>query len=375
MLETLRYQDQELDYIGITPKELINALTLDDVVNFLRSLGVNQLEINSERGYIICPTICHNPLNEEASMKLYWYQNYKLFHCYTECNENMSIFQLYQKVMEINYSPVTLEEALIYVRQCLTHEITQAPQKNKRNIIDYEKYKYDTFIPELPEYNKCMLSYFTHYYHPTWLRDGITPAVMDKFNIGFSISQNKIVIPHFDIKDRLIGIRARTINPEEIEATKMKYGPIKIADTLYSHAIHFNLYGINLHKQAIAQRRIALIVEAEKSVMLDDVYENDNSIAIACCGLSFNKYQVSLLTDILGANEIIIGFDKEYETWNSLQARQFKQTIIKQCNKYKHKASFSYIWDYDNVLKEKDSPLDRGQDVFNHLYKTRVKVV
>ena len=35
-------------------------------------------------------------------MKLYWYQNYKVFHCYTECNESMSIFELYMKYIFLN---------------------------------------------------------------------------------------------------------------------------------------------------------------------------------------------------------------------------------------------------------------------------------
>jgi len=290
MIETLRYQDPELDYIGLTAKDIIDSLTLEDVVNFLKTLGVNRIEINTERGYIICPTICHNLLTDEASMKLYWYQNYKLFHCYTECNENMSIFQLYQKVMALNYAPVTYEEALIYIRRCLTHDIVNYTSLKKQNSINYDKYIFDANIPKLPEYDQNILSYFTHYYHPLWLKDGINESTMDKFKICFSISQNKIVIPHFDIDNRLIGIRARTIDPQEIEATKMKYGPIKIADTLYSHAVHFNLYGINWHKDGIKRRRTALIVEAEKSVMLDDIYESENSIAVACCGLSFNKY-------------------------------------------------------------------------------------
>ena len=43
------------------------------------------------------------------------------------------------------------------------------------------------------------------------------------------------------------------------------------------------------------------------------------------------------------------------------------------CKKYSNQAKFSYIWDYDNVLKEKDSPFDRGKDIFEQLYKTRVK--
>ena len=37
-------------------------------------------------------------------------------------------------------------------------------------------------------------------------------------------------------------------------------------------------------------------------------------------------------------------------------------------------AQFSYIWDYDNLLEEKDSPYDKGQEVFEELYRNRIKV-
>ena len=44
------------------------------------------------------------------------------------------------------------------------------------------------------------------------------------------------------------------------------------------------------------------------------------------------------------------------------------------CKKYSNQASFSYIWDFDNLLKEKDSPFDRGKEIFEELYKNRIKV-
>ena len=105
-----------LNSMGV--KDVINSLTIDDVAQFLESLGVQVIKSES---YLICPTICHNPLEEAETMKLYWYQNYKVFHCYTECNEAMSIFTLYQKYMAINQHPVTNEEAENYVKNCLKH--------------------------------------------------------------------------------------------------------------------------------------------------------------------------------------------------------------------------------------------------------------
>ena len=196
---------------------------------------------------------------------------------------------------------------------------------------------------------------------------------MDKFNISFSIGQNKIIIPHFDINGRLIGIRGRALNPEDIELGK--YRPVQVGSIIYSHPLQFNLYGIYEHQEGIKLRRQAIIAEAEKSVMLDDGYYGKFSNCVACCGSVFNKYQISMLTDILGANEIIIALDKEYTDWRTDKAKKYREKIEHMCRRYLNQATFSYIWDYDNVLEEKDSPFDKGKDVFEHLYKTRVKII
>lgn len=372
MVASLQGIDPELDLLDISLEDIVNSITLEDVRIFLESLGVDQIAIYEEKGYLVCPTICHNPLDEAESMKLYWYQNNKIFRCYTECNEAMSIFTLYQKFMALNYHKVSFEEAVDYVKKCIRH-ITVSNSKKYKSPINYEQYKFDSTVPELTEYPKEMLSYFLCKHHPLWLKDGIKPEVMDKFNIGFWNRENKITIPHFDINGRLIGIRARTLNPEEAELYG-KYRPVQIGTTLYAHPLHFNLYGIYEHQEAIRQCRKAIIVEGEKSVLLDDGYYGEWSTAVACCGSNINKFQISLLTNVLGANEITIAFDKEYEDWRSNEAREYQEKIRNMCKKYKGQATFYYIWDIDNLLARKDSPYDKGKEIFEKLYKHRIRI-
>ena len=57
---------------SMTEYELVQYLTLDIVESFLRNLGVEQIEKGNN--YLICPTICHNRLEDATSMKLYYYQ-------------------------------------------------------------------------------------------------------------------------------------------------------------------------------------------------------------------------------------------------------------------------------------------------------------
>ena len=372
MTSSLQGLDEELDLLDVSIQDIIDSITLEDVKTFLESLGVEQIAMYPEKGYLVCPTICHNPIDEAESMKLYWYQNNKIFRCYTECNEAMSIFELYKKFMRINYHSIEFEEAVDYVKKTLKH-ITVSNKKKYKSDLNLEKYNFDSAIPQLTAYPKEMLTYFLHKHHPLWLKDGIKPEVMDKFNIGFWNLENKITIPHFDINGRLVGIRARTLDKEEAEEFG-KYRPVQIGNTLYSHPLHFNLYGIYEHQNGIKMRRSAIIAEGEKSVLLDDGYYDNFSNTVACCGSNINKFQIGLLTNVLGANEITIAFDKEYEDWRSNEAREYRVKIENMCKKYKGQATFYYIWDMDNLLGYKDSPFDKGKDVFEELYKKRIKV-
>lgn len=373
MIRSLSELDKEIDKINLTTYDIINALTIKDVMTFLDSLGVEQYAVNKDRGYIICPTICHNALHEPASMKLYWYQDNKIFRCYTECNEAMSIFKLYKKFCKLNFDREPTDyEAKEYILSCIKHEVIHTEYEDNEYVLDLEKYQYTTEIPELPEYPAGVMDYFSKYYHPSWLKDGITPAAMDKFNIKFSLGQNKIIIPHYDINGRLIGIRGRALEKAEVE-NYGKYRPIQIGQTIYSHQLHFNLYGIHEHKDGIQKRKMAIIAEAEKSVLLDDGYYGDLSNTVACCGSNINKYQIALLTK-LGVDEIVIALDKEYTDSYDSKGKEYRKKLEDICNKYKSLAMFSYIWDYDNLLEEKDAPFDKGKETFEYLFRNRVKV-
>lgn len=119
---------------------------------------------------------------------------------------------------------------------------------------------------------------------------------------------------------------------------------------------------------------LEIIEEMEKSVLKDETFYGKDSFAVACCGSNLNKYQVALLVKVFGVNDIIIAFDKEYEKLYSEQEKKYRKKLVDICKKYNHLASFSYIYDEQNLLDLKDSPNDKGQEIFEKLYKKRIKV-
>ena len=70
-----------------------------------------------------------------------------------------------------------------------------------------------------------------------WLKEGISQEVMDSYGIAFDPVMWGIVIPHYDINGKLIGIRERTlIKEEEING---KYKPAILNYQMYNHPLRF----------------------------------------------------------------------------------------------------------------------------------------
>ena len=327
-------------------------------------LGANRYEEHDNE--IIFPTICHNENADDASMKLYYYKNTKLFHCYSGCDETFDIYQLFEKRYQLIKKEYNYVNDIIGVIKKDYHNYTTFFEENEYKKLS-DNYKKQFTEIQLTKYNKNILSIFEKYYTPEWLNDGITIDAMNKFNILYSINQNKIIIPHYDIDNNLIGIRARSLNEEDIQIGK--YMPIKIEGKIYAHPLAYNLYGLNLNKEAIARNHFAIVYESEKSVLLQEGLFNNNSVAV--CGSNFNKFQIQTLVKC-GAEEIIIAFDKEY--YNNQEKEQYFYKLWNKIIKYKQYCKMSFIIDNENLLNLKDSPIDRGHDILMQLLKKRVKV-
>src|SRR5699024_3116536 len=115
--------------------------------------------------------------------------------------------------------------------------------------------------------------------------------------------------PHFDVNNRLIGIRGRALSDEEAERFG-KYRPLKIGKTLYSHPLSMNLYNLNKSKENIRKAKAVIVFESEKSCLkMQSYYGHDSVISVAVCGSSVSSYHIVLLQE-LGVTEIIIAFDR-----------------------------------------------------------------
>lgn len=347
-----------IDYQGI-----IEQLDRQKVINLMEQLGVD--DYIEHHDYVIFPTICHNEDPSEASMKLYYYENSHLFMCYTECG-GQNIFQFlkhYYETRNIDYD--WYQDIYKVILDCSNFKENRAGAPVYKKIRD--KYRRQE-ITELPTYSEKVLSCFTKFYTPEWLNDGISREAMDKFNILYSIPQNKIIIPHYNINNKLVGIRGRALNEWEVENIG-KYMPVQIENKWYSHPLSLNLYGLNKTKDNIRKEGICFLFEAEKSVLQMDSFERPNCAA-AVCGSQFNKFALKILIQNCHPKEIVICFDKEEKPGEEI----YFNKLYSIGKKYSNYANFSFIYDRENLLNLKDSPTDRGESVFEQLLQRRVKV-
>lgn len=292
--------------------QIANNLTPENIINLVTELGADRyVETDS---YILFPTICHNIDSAEAKMKLYYYKKNKKFHCYTACGDNFNIFTLFErryKLLGIEYN--FYQDIVLKIKTKSNIKPTIQGFQNKYVSI-MDKYIKQEIEVDIPHLNPSLLNIYTFNPTPMWLEDGISKEAMRRYNILFSIDENKIIIPHYNEKGYLIGIRGRAINPEDI--IKGKYMPVFIEGKIKAHPLGYNLYGLNFVQGNIRRKKMAIIGEGEKfALQYDTIFGHNENIAVAACGSNLSSYQVDLLMKS-GAERILIAFDKEGKDWD-----------------------------------------------------------
>lgn len=298
--------------------EIKNNLTLDDIENLLTYFNGEPRRQNNN--IIISRTICHCG----NSHKLYYYDNTKLFKCYTDCpEESFDVGELVIKIKHQEGQEITLPQATQFLQDYfhLSDNVDkdffgkQSEFQDWQILNNYLNNNDDMDskqIVELKKYDEKILSFLPHPRILPWEREGITRESMQHHKIAYNPSNQGIVIPHYDEDNFLIGIRERTLIKEnEIYG---KYRPMYLNRQMYNHPLGFSLYNLNNSKNNIKILKKAIVFEGEKSCLkYESYFGQENDISVAICGSSLSKYQINLLI-AAGAEEIVIAFDKQFQS-------------------------------------------------------------
>lgn len=359
-----------------------DALTEEDIIKIATELGSSSYKRESQKELIFNTSICHSG----NSMKLYCYRNETedghyiwQFHCYT-CGDSYNVFELVLRARRNQGIILTFPQAVKYVASISNNMFySNTDAEHIDRITDWDwinrlknaKRKKNE-IPVLSEINEHILEIFCPYPHENWLKEGISRVSMKKYQISYWGKENKIIIPHRDINGRLIGIRGRSLNKDEVEAG-FKYMPISIEGKELAHKLGNNLYGLCQNEEAIKRVKKVVLFESEKSVLLCDTYYHQNNFSLAVCGSSLTDTQCRILRK-LGVNEVMLAFDKEYEDSNSREAEAYGNKLLGLANKLTPFCTVYILWDRESLLERKDSPADRGKEILERLMKTKVEI-
>lgn len=352
-------------------------MTENNIKDILYSLGA---EISyDDVDYMITNTVCHCGNKN----KLYYYKESGMFYCYTNCG-SMDIIELVKNHFE--YEDDEFYKCLEYICNIANIEFRKQGFGNKKlkTISDFEfirkynkiskKTNEDINVKHIQVYNEDILKTFQSFYYDGWVNEGISINTMRKFEIKYCVAKQQIIIPHRNISNQLIGVRARNLLPESIE-TSGKYIPFNRGSFYYKHPLGENLYGLNLNINHIIKHKKIMLVEAEKSVMQTDTMFTGDNFTVALCGSNFTTIQRDIILNLIlnhDVKEIIFALDKQYEKSDTEEYEKWIVKIKKMVDNLSTITKVSVILDNSNLLNYKDSPTDKGKDTFLKLYDTRI---
>ena len=383
----------------IGAKEVIEMLSWEDIQKIMHHMGADEKK-TSKDNELLFHSICHH----SNSFKLYFYKDSKLFHCYSQCG-SMTLFDVVANVQGY-YGEDSFQQSFDYV--CKFFNIDRNEGKSNKHgfgkqienienelkiLNSHKKREVKREFKMLPTYKETYLNLYQSYYPIEWLEEGITEEVLDAYEIKMDLLEQRIIIPHRDIFERLIGIRCRNYKEELVEDGK-KYMPVYVGDVCCSYPMEFNLYGLWRSKNNIIKQKRVALFESEKSPLkYESIYGADNNISAAMCSMNFTHVQRDILL-LLGVQEINICYDKQYELDKleyfknknnkdlTEEERIEKKKKINEYNSYFKKLLKIYrlvgnymqmyvLADFGNRLDYKDAPIDRGREIYEELFEER----
>src|SRR5699024_7930595 len=281
---------------------LKTSLSNNDILDLL---DVFQSEPKVENSAIVSRTVCHNGVGY-GSHKLYYYSESYLFNCYSNCH-SMDVFELVMKVKNVEFI-----EAFNFLKDFFQiNEQSDISPDERIETRFFDKFNKKTEFKKLPSYNKKVLRVFDDKYHVSWVRDYISPDIMKKYNIKLDILRQRNIIRHYDIDDRLEGIRARNIDEDIVERGMTYVRPITSKTTNHMHMTGSTLYGCNTTNDNIEAVKKVDLFEGEKSVLALDTFYGGKGIGVGVSGANLSEYQRHILNK-LDIEEVVIAFDKEF---------------------------------------------------------------
>lgn len=186
-----------------------------------------------------------------------------------------------------------------------------------------------------------------------WRSEGISDESLEKFQVKYDSFSERIVYPIKNVDGKIVNIGGRTVDSDWKAKKLRKYC------YFYQWGTMNTIYGLSDNLEYIKEKKEIIIFEGCKSVLLADSWGIRNTGAILTSHLNAN--QLKILAK-LGCR-VVFALDKDIDVTQDHQINKLKQFV-----------TVEYIKDKRNLLNEKDSPVDKGVEVFQKLYEQRCRL-
>lgn len=301
---------------------------------------------------------CHCPLHVDETPSLKISKSRNVFHCFS-CGkgggllswlmsiEKLSFNEAVEKICKLAGEDVRnlkVSSALKFYKEIKRSEeaISIQPNKIERKILPISEI--NKFAPDIPE---------------EWIEEGITPEALARYQVRIDYDSNRIVYPVWDNEDRLIGFKGRTRYKDykDLKIQKyMNYTKIGVVD-------YFG--GMKENRENILRKDEAIIFEGVKSGYKAFGWGVDNWLSSETAAL--NRQQVVVLLQ-LGISKVVIAWDADV-SW---------EKIRKETKSLRNFVNVYAVRDFEGLLgkaEDKMSPVDKGREIWEILYKERKKVL
>ena len=250
---------------------------------------------------------------------------------------NNDIIALVEFVRNCDYG-----EATKWIKQVLHIEDSFAKEATEQDRINYilknSKVVDDRIDNELlAEIPEETLKAYLPWDNTIFYEDHIDWETQAEFELGLDVFSHRITIPIRDEFGRLVGIKGRRAW-DTVDELNPKY--IYLKDCEKSKI----LYGLYKTLPYIQEKGEVIVCEAEKGVMQLWSYGYRNCVAVS--GHNLSNWQVRRLEEL--DVDITIAFDKDVDI----------DVIEKELDKFETDHNLYYIYDENNLLDEKQSPMD-----------------
>lgn len=345
---------------------LYEKLTTQDYHNIMRKLGANY---NGSR----FNTICHNV--DGGKYNLAFNEEDKYFTCFSECGCSYSLLSLVKKRRELIGEPCSTYRSMKWIcEQCgIDFNFKEEIKEVNNNIYNWQnllRYTKEHKCSENKIYSNSILSELEDCCYTPWIKEGITEEIQEKYQIKWYNRTQQVVIPVRNINGDLVGMHSRNTNPDLI-ADGMKYIPLRMLNgDEYKFQMGLELFGLNYNKVNIEKAKQVILLESPKSVMQADSFSIPN-ICVGMFGMNFSLQKLKLLLG-LGVDKFYIALDKQYEEVGNTEYKAWEKKVNKIVDMVRPYANeISVIWDKGKLLDYKDSPTDKGEDIFIQLWNER----